>query len=53
MSIEVPPEKASQADCDAVACALTLDDDQKVITGAGEEMAAPFQLLVQVVQHHV
>jgi len=49
LQLEMVLEKPSQAGFEAVACALTLDDEQKVITVAGEVMAAPFQFLVQVV----
>jgi hypothetical protein len=49
LQLEGGLEKPNQTGLDAIPCPPTLADDQKVVTAAGEVVAAPFQFLLQVV----
>jgi hypothetical protein len=53
LQLEVLPEKPSQTGFDALARPLAVDHDEKVVTVAGEVVAASFQFLIQVVEQDV
>jgi hypothetical protein len=49
LQLQVLLEKASKTGFDALPGPLAFDDDEEVVTVAGEVVAASFQFLIQVV----